>query len=395
MRYSLIIIIAALLLAGCTGQKFYTNKGVSYFEQPAKELDFSFKSVIEPQQEGESVLFIPGRALNLSDKFIYPVRTSLLKDGSRMEQSAIYAVNASDGSAADSLVLTDEAGMSIEFVVQMNELYAVGIKNSKLYIAKMDNALNLLAEFPLDINLKFIAYAGRYTDLLRIVAADPENKIHLYDFNPEGMTIVRKRLLTDGYHRHYAGKSEVWFFGEKDDNLEAVKTDLSVFDPVPVYKTFMYPFADAYGEKTYSAKAVNDIVYISYLAKMDKEGTVSKLVAFDFKAGTMQSKNVDGMLSYDIATHNGKTYIYRTAVVGKKDAFILTELKPDLSEGEPLVKYFLSGQQMVKGLQSYSDGKFVMTGTYYLPPSVKGKAGKSAMPDARQLKPFLTVFDLD
>jgi hypothetical protein len=395
MRYSLIIIIAALLLAGCTGQKFYTNKGVSYFEQPAKELDFSFKSVIEPQQEGESVLFVPGRALNLSDKFIYPVRTSFLKDGSRMEQTSIYSVNALDGSVADSLIMSGETGMSVEYVVQLNDLYAIGIKNSKLYIVKMDNALNLLAEFPLDISLAYIAYAGRYNDMLRLVAADAENKIYLYDLNPEGMTIVRKRLLTDGYYRHYAGKSEVWFFAEKDDYLEAVKTDLSVFDPVPVYKTFMYPFADAYGEKTYSAKAVNDIVYISYLSKMDKEGTVSKLVAFNFKDGTMQSRNVDGMLSYDIATHNGKTYIYRTAVVGKTDAFILTELKPDLSEGEPLVKYFLSGQQMVKGLQSYSDGKFVMTGTYYLPPAVKGKAVKGAMPDARQLKPFLTVFDLD
>jgi hypothetical protein len=391
MRYSLIIIIAVILLTGCTGQKFYSNKGVSYFEQPAVELDGMQKLNLQPIAEKEGSIIVPGLPVVYDNVAYFPMQTAFGTNKDELSRSAIYAYDLKTQTLKDSLILNPKsANMSFSHMVVMNDLYMAGVKDTLLHFVKTDTNLKNVVEYPTNIKIHYVAYTGRYAELLRIVTADFNNDVYMYDFNTETMQPIRKRLLLKNYMKYSQDGENLWFFADTETKLEAVKINLSAYDPIPVYKTFDYAMKDFSGGRYYTPRAHGDNVYFSYVHKMDETGIYSRLVSFNFNDGTMQSMDYSGPSAFDIAELDGKTYLYRSAEIGKQNALVINELNPGLQLGVEKAKFFISDQHFSGRILSYNNRQFILTGTYYNPVPGK-KLPKGTVPATYLFQPFLAV----
>jgi hypothetical protein len=391
MRYSLIILALILLLAGCAGQKFYSSKGVSYFEQPAVELDGCQKINLQPIAEKEGSIIVPGLPVVYDNVAYYPMQTAFGSGTGSKSYSAVYAYDLKTLAIKDSLKLNPKsANISVKNLVVMNDIYMAGVKDTLLHFVKTDTNLKNLVEYPTNVKIHYVAYTGRYAELLRIVAVDFNKDVYMYDYDTETMQPIRKRLLLKDYMKYSQDGENLWFFADTETTLEAVKINLAAYDPIPVYKTFDYAVKDFSGGRYYTPRAHGDNVYFSYVHKMDETGIYSRLVSFNFTDGTMQSMDYTGPSAFDIAELDGKTYLYRSAEVGKQNALIINELNPGLQLGTEKAKFFISDRQFSGRIVAYNNRQFILTGTYYNPIPGK-KVPKDTVPATYLFQPFLAV----
>ncbi len=400
MRYFVIVMLLVLLLGGCMSPKYYTSKGVSYFQQPVKELDncFKFTNPITTEQATVSVP-IAGNPVSANEKIYFPVETSYLVDKQMHAYTTVYAVDAVTNAVTDSLVLKDRGiKETYRHVVFNNDIYLVGTRDSLLYIYKTDGSLDIINQYSLNINLLYIAYAAMYDGRLRIVGTEPNKDIVMYELKTDTMQPERKRLLLKNFDAYDADGNNLWYFSAGDTTLSTARIDISAYDPNPVYKSFNISIPEMSGYRAYHAKAAGEKLYISYSWFTDDAKGASKLISINYADGKILSKEVVGNISFDVITANGKTYIFRTAMLKKKQAFTVAELTPELAEVNPAATFFMADYESVKSIVPYKDNKFFLTGMYQ---QKTGKKIEEEIPGMPKMKmdemipqPFFAIIDL-
>jgi hypothetical protein len=392
MRYSLIILALILLLTGCSGQKLYTSKGVTYFEKPTKELDTCQKFNLQVNPNATKSSFMPGIPIINNGVVYYPMQSSFVAGAKRSAFSAVYSYDLQTNSLKDSLLLNDATtSMSFKNIAVINDIFIVGIKDTLLHIIRTDASLKIKNEYPTNIRPHFIVYSGKYEDLLRIVDVGFNGEILMYDFNADDMQLIRKRLLAKNHFRYYQDGENLWFFSDSDINLTAVKINMAAYDPAPVYKTFDYAIPQIEGKRIYTTKASGDMIYLAHTIKTDENVTTSSLLSFNFSDGSKQSKDFTGTDIFDVASLNEKTYIFRAAKFNQQEALIVSELGADLQESLPLLRFYLADSHQAGRIITTQNSRLLLTGNYHQLPVGKKKSDKNVIPDNSEFKPFLAV----
>jgi outer membrane protein assembly factor BamB len=387
MRYSLIILALLLLLTGCTQQKLYTSKGVTYFEKPAAELNGIWKLNLQSTPEKAGLMVIPGLPVVNNDIAYYPMQTTFGADKTSKSSSTVYAFDLKTMTLKDSLMINPKSSdVSFRHLVVLMDVYMAGVKDTLLNIIKTDINLKNMMVYPTNIKIHFVAYAGNYAELLRIVVVDFNQDVILYDFDTATMQPVRKRLLLKNYMNNTKDGENLWFFSAAESRFEAVKINLSVFDPAPVFKSFDYAIKDFTGARNFVSRVHGDVVYLSYVDKMDETGSFCKLIALNFNDGTMQSADYTGSSAFDLVDLNGKTYFYNATSIGKKNALVIREIGPDLKLGTSKLAFSMADSHIAGRILAFHDKQFILTGNNYQLP--KGKKVDSA---TMTFQPFLAV----
>jgi hypothetical protein len=399
MRYLILIIVILILLLGCAKQFYYVSKGVYYFEKPVQELTACSKIDPLPVENATAGLYVTGIPLSFNNRVYYPVETSFMSQGVRISQTAIYALNPETNNIEDSMLIKEpNINRSYQRLVANNDILIIGIKDKSCHIIKTDTQLEVIDEYDIPIKANFIAYADIVSDKLRLVVGEPNNDIAMYELIPTNMQVERKRLLAKGYFRHYQDGQNLWFFADTDSEIEVVKLDMSASDPSPITKSFAYAVKNLYGKRVYSAKAAGNNVYIGYSLRDDLNGGVSMLLSINFEDGTMQKREINRFLSFDLLHQNDKTYLYRTAQVNDKSVLTISELATDLQETEPEVIFYLSEMHMVGRIISDKNNNVFLTGNYHQPQAKKQKVSSVELtnksPNGLIFKPFLAIFQL-
>lgn len=401
MRYFPAVLIALILLTGCAGQKVFTSNGVSYFSQPARELTACYKFTNAPVPGAEiSTVPLAGKPLSLEQMIYFPVETNYLTGKERQAFTTVYAIDQTNKAVRDSLVLKqDGKRASYRHLAFNKDLYLVGIQDTLLHIIRVDKTLKIQNEYNPGLRFIYLADVSVYDGRLRVVGSSPENDIIMYDIKTDTMQPERKRLLVRNFDHYDMDGNILWYFSADEKNLTTARMDLTAFDPTPVYKTFELAIPKLAGYQVYNTKAAGNTIFLSWSWFTDDAKGASKLVAIEYDNGKIAAKEVEGNITFDVQNTNSKTYMFRTALLNKKQALMLTEIKPDLTESAPAVTFFLAEQEFARGIQAYGKDGFILTGAFNQKTGKKilqdMGTGKPVKVDEAFPQPFLSIFSLE
>lgn len=382
MRYSLPILILLLVLTGCASQKFITDKGVFYPKEETAKLDGLTRFNITVLEGSAGNMLTSGEMQFLDGRAFLPVTVTSKINSDPYSYSIIYALDADSVAVLDSLVLRQDEYLKFFALVAAKDLLIIGGQDTLLHIIKADKELNIIQRYPTEITFKQIYHAVTAHDKLRIVVSDKFNNILMYEFRTEDLTLERTRILSKGLEEGFQYRVEgnfLWALKIQENLLSTVRFDLSVMDPNPAYKEFMYP-ADL--QKNYQAAVAGtagDFIYLAYTEKDDPKDaekvTTSKIIALDYNLETSTQKSFASLpAAYHISQAGEDVYFYSLQPDAKKalNTYSIAKATPDLQEFGSVVRFletdrkvrFVALDENVYRLAE-NGGKLYFTGFYY------------------------------
>lgn len=400
MRYFVIVMLLVLLLSGCMSNKYYTNKGVSYFEQPVKELDAFYNFNNPPVPEAVSYSMpVPGFPIRVNDKDIIAVENLYLLNDVESAYSTVYSCDAQTNTITDSLVImTEGVKQAYRRLAYDKDIFVIGTKDSLCNIYKIDTDLEIIGEYPTSIQPSYIVNTSIYDGRLRIIVVEADHNIVMYELPGDTLQQERKRLLLKGFNTFDVVDNELWCFTVEDTSLVTARLDINAYDPNPVFKSFSLKLPAQEKPRVFNIKAAGETVYLSYFNESADGGYTSQLISFDYQNGTKNSRDFAGRLSYDVAKKGNKTYLFRNTVQKKKEIMTVAELTPELTEVNPQASFFKADREMAKNIIQFMDNKFYLIGIYEQKTGEQKieitDTGKKVKKDMVIPVPFLGIIDL-